>query len=61
MQNRRRWLDKITNSMDMSLSQLLEIVKDKEAWWSATHGGRKELDMTYWLNNKEKECSSKIH
>ena len=47
--------------MDMSLSQLLEIVKDKEAWWSATHGGRKELDMTYWLNNKEKECSSKIH
>ena len=41
-----RWLEVITDSADISLSKLQEIVKDREAWCAIVHGGLKDSDTT---------------
>ena len=50
-QQRMRWLDSISDSMDMNLSNLQELVKDREAWSAASSWDHKELGTTEQLNN----------
>ena len=51
-----RWFDGITDSVDMNLGKLREMVKDRETWHAAVHGVAKESRMTEPLNNSKLHC-----
>ena len=57
-----RWLDGLTNAMDMSLSRLRELVMDKEAWCAAVHGvAKSQTQLSDWTELNWTSCKYSLH